>query len=64
MNYYVAMASDHHDVLVIEVPAKDPLDACASVRAAYGGYCHCVVFDSPPVDQHVWSRSELEDYYD
>lgn len=64
MTYYVAMASDHHDILVIEVPAKDPHDARVQVRAAYGGYCDCVVFDQPPIDQQCWTISELEDYYD
>lgn len=64
MTYYVVVASECNDLLVIEVPAKDPLDACTAVRTAYGMYCHCVAFDSPPVNQHTWTISELEDYYD
>lgn len=64
MTYYVAMALDTHDIVVVQVSADNRLDAISQVRTAYGGWCHCVVFDQPPIDEQYWTISELEDYYD
>lgn len=64
MTYYVAMASDTHDVLIIQVDAPDPCEARERVRSAYGGWCDTVVFDRPPVEQQCWTLDELEDYYE
>lgn len=62
MTYYVVMAINQ-GVTTIQVVADSPSDAIKQVRTAYGGWCHCAVFDQPPVNNEYWTLSQLDDYY-